>query len=566
MLKRIVAPAIVLLAATGFAAGQQPQIAAVRNAAPFVAATGNVARGELISIYGSNLANGVSSDYFPSTPTLTLAGASVNIGGLAAPITYASPGQLNVQVPFEIPAGIPSVNITVNVGSLTSAPFLASVVTADLGMFYAQSGGTTFFPSQGNTATVEVTSGTPVVIEAFGLGSISPAVASGTVPLSGASNASAIPSVTMNGLSAQVLSATYVGLGVYAITAQAPGSVSSGSVTVVLGAAGGAPGPVGPTGPTGPTGLSGPAGPIGPTGPAGIAGAAGATGAPGMNGLNGTPGVTGPTGATGNLTQVSTYNPGTTYSQGSVVFYQGSSYQSISGGNVGNLPTGGPPWTLIAQAGATGATGSTGATGATGAIGPTGSTGATGSTGIAGATGATGNTGATGSAGATGSTGPAGPTGSIGLTGATGATGSGGLIAFADFFALMPPDNAATVAPGTDVSFPQDGPTSAGAITRTGPSSFNLATIGTYQVMFQVSVTEAGQLILTLNGADLAYTVVGRATGTSQIVGMSLMTTTVINSVLTVRNPAGSSTALTITPLAGGTRPASAHLIVTQIQ
>ncbi|WP_245647916.1 hypothetical protein [Paenibacillus borealis] len=136
---------------------------------------------------------------------------------------------------------------------------------------------------------------------------------------------------------------------------------------------------------------------------------------------------------------------------------------------------------------------------------------------------------------------------------------------FADFFALMPPDNAATVAPGTDVSFPQDGPTSGTTITRIGPSSFNLAVIGTYQVLFQVSVTEAGQLILTLNGADLAYTVVGRATGTSQIVEMAIVQTTVINSILTVRNPAGNSTALTITPLAGGTRPVSAHLVITQL-
>ena len=140
-----------------------------------------------------------------------------------------------------------------------------------------------------------------------------------------------------------------------------------------------------------------------------------------------------------------------------------------------------------------------------------------------------------------------------------------GVLAFADFFALMPPDNAATVAPGTDVSFPQDGPTSGTAIARTGPSTFNLAEIGTYQVLFQVSVTEAGQLILTLNGADLAYTVVGRATGTSQIVGMALVQTTVINSILTVRNPAGNATALTITPLAGGTRPVSAHLVITRL-
>lgn len=144
-----------------------------------------------------------------------------------------------------------------------------------------------------------------------------------------------------------------------------------------------------------------------------------------------------------------------------------------------------------------------------------------------------------------------------------------GVLNFADFFALMPPDNAATVAPGTDVSFSQDGPTSGAAITRTGVSTFNLANIGTYQVLFQVSVTEAGQLILTLDSGagsvELGYTVVGRATGTSHIVEMALVETTVINSILTVRNPAGEPAALTITPLAGGTRPVSAHLVIMQI-
>lgn len=38
-----------------------------------------------------------------------------------------------------------------------------------------------------------------------------------------------------------------------------------------------------------------------------------------------------------------------------------------------------------------------------------------------------------------------------------------------------------------------------------------------------------------------------------QIVGIAIVTTTSINSILTVRNPADNSTALTITPLAGGT-------------
>lgn len=163
-----------------------------------------------------------------------------------------------------------------------------------------------------------------------------------------------------------------------------------------------------------------------------------------------------------------------------------------------------------------------------------------------------------------GVTGPTGETGPIGPAGPQGEPG--GPLGFADFYALMPPDNAASVAPGTDVSFPQDGPTSGVDIVRTGPSSFSLTEIGTYQVFFQVAVDEAGQLILTLNGADLAYTVVGRATGASEIVGMAIVTTTVINSILTVRNPAGNAAALTITPLAGGTRPVSVHLVITRLQ
>ena len=285
-------------------------------------------------------------------------------------------------------------------------------------------------------------------------------------------------------------------------------------------------GPPGPAGPLGPTGDAGAAGPIGATGltgavgPAGAAGAIGPAGAAGATGPIGLTGLTGPTGAAG--------------------------------------PAG--------ATGPAGAAGPIGLTGLTGAAGPAGVAGAIGPAGAAGATGPIGLTGLTGPTGAAGSAGATGPIGLTGLTGATGAAGSSGILGFADFFALMPPDNSATVGIGTDVSFPQDGPSSGGAIARTSASVFNLAAIGTYQVVFQVSVDEAGQLTLTLNGSDLAYTVIGRATGTSQIVGLSLVTTTAANSLLTVRNPAGNSTALTITPLAGGTRPVSAHLLITRIQ
>jgi hypothetical protein len=132
----------------------------------------------------------------------------------------------------------------------------------------------------------------------------------------------------------------------------------------------------------------------------------------------------------------------------------------------------------------------------------------------------------------------------------------------------MPGDNATTIAIGGAVEFPQDGP--ANNIYRLDHSQFYLPVIGTYQVTFQVSVTEAGQLVLVLDPGtgpfELAYTVVGRATGTSQIVGTCLVTTTASNSVLTVRNPADSTTALTITPIAGGTRSVSAHLVIVRLK
>ena len=137
---------------------------------------------------------------------------------------------------------------------------------------------------------------------------------------------------------------------------------------------------------------------------------------------------------------------------------------------------------------------------------------------------------------------------------------------FADFFALMPGDNAATVAPGTAISFPQDGPLSNLSRVSASATQFILPNIGTYQVTFQVSVTEPGQLVVVLNGVELPYTVVGRATGTSQIAGTCLVSTAVVNSILEIHNPTGNSTALTITPLAGGTHSVSAHLVILQIK
>ncbi len=214
-------------------------------------------------------------------------------------------------------------------------------------------------------------------------------------------------------------------------------------------------------------------------------------------------------------------------------------------------------------AGLLGPEGPAGVTGTAGAIGPQGPAGITGPMGVLGPQGPMGNTGLMG---ATGLQGPVGPAGATGSTGATGPAGPGGALAFADFFALMPSDNSASIPAGQDVAFPQDGSiTSGGSISRLTSSSFNLSAIGTYQVMFQVSI-EFGQLDLSLNGTELPATVAGSIDFGNQVVATSLVTTTVVNSILTVRNPVLDSRSLTLPVNAGGSLPVSAHLVITQIQ
>ena len=276
----------------------------------------------------------------------------------------------------------------------------------------------------------------------------------------------------------------------------------------------------------------GPQGPVGERGPAGPQGPRGFQGVPGPQGPAGDVGPAGPQGPAGDVGPAGPQGPA---------------------GDVGPIGPQGP----------VGETGPQGPVGETGPVGPQGPRGFQGLPGPQGPAGEVGPQGPRGFQGLPGPQGPIGETGPIGPQGPMGLPG--GVLAYADFYALMPPDNSATVAPGTDVSFPQNGPIANTNIGRLGPSSFNLGPIGTYQILFQVSVTEAGQLILTLNGQDLEYTVTGRATGTSEIVGIAIISTTSVNSVLTVRNPAGNAAALTITPLAGGTRPVSAHLVITQI-
>ena len=304
------------------------------------------------------------------------------------------------------------------------------------------------------------------------------------------------------------------------------------------------PGPEGPQGPQGPTGPQGPVGATGAQGPQGEVGATGPQGPQGPQGPTGPQGPIGDTGATG--------------PQGPA----GATGAVGPQGPIGPIGPQGPQ----GEVGPQGPVGATGATGAQGPIGPIGPQGLQGEIGPTGPQGPQGEVGPQGPVGATGATGAQGPVGPIGPQGPQGLQGiPGGVLAYADFYALMPPDNPDTVAAGEDVAFPENGPISNTGIGRITDDAFLLGEIGTYLVMFQVSVTEARQLVLTLGGTELPYTVVGRTTGTSQIVGMAILTTTTENEVLTVRNPLANGAELTVTPYAGGTQPVSAHLTIVQL-
>ena len=274
-----------------------------------------------------------------------------------------------------------------------------------------------------------------------------------------------------------------------------------------------------------------------PQGPQGPAGETGARGPQGVQGVMGPTGPQGPMGAQGPAGEVGPAGP------------QGPA------GAIGPIGPQGPQ-------GETGPQGPQGPTGATGPIGPQGPQGETGPQGPQGPQGEAGPIGPQGPTGATGATGAQGIQGEVGPQGPRGLPG--GVLSYADFYALMPTDNPEAIEPGDDVAFPRNGVIANTNIGRTSDTEFLLNAAGTYLVMWNATAAEAGQLVLTLNGEELSYTTVGKGAADGEIVGFTILNTTDATS-LTVRNPAANTTNVTLTPNAGGTNPVSAHLTIVQL-
>jgi uncharacterized protein (TIGR03437 family) len=229
--------------------------AGIVNNASFAPGTNPIAPGTIAAIFGTNLNDGTSN---PSSSLGTdgklltaLGGASVTFNGISAPVFSSFPGQLNVQVPFELD-GASSASVQVTVGGQKSDPQTVPIGPFSPGIFAITPGGA----GQGavliaNTNTLAAPSGSVsgrdarpakrgefITVFCTGLGSVSsPPLTGQPASTATVSNTVTTPLVSIGEIPAVVsfsgLAPGFVGL--YQINVQVPSAAPTGdSVPLAL--------------------------------------------------------------------------------------------------------------------------------------------------------------------------------------------------------------------------------------------------------------------------------------------------------------------------------------------
>ncbi|HYA15888.1 MAG TPA: IPT/TIG domain-containing protein [Bryobacteraceae bacterium] len=238
----------VLFAACLGASTPAPSIQGVTDAAAYGP---RVAPGSLASIFGSNLAGSVASATAFPLPT-NLGGATVTIGGVTAPLLYASPTQINFQVPSATKTG--SISLTVTGPGGTSSAYSVTVTSSAPAIF--QYGTNHAFAQNAsgalNADTAQAAAGSVITVYLTGIGAVNNAVPDGQpVPLAPLSTATATATATIGPSAATVqflgLTPTFAGLaqanivvpalpsGDYSLVITAGGYLSASAVISVSG-------------------------------------------------------------------------------------------------------------------------------------------------------------------------------------------------------------------------------------------------------------------------------------------------------------------------------------------
>jgi uncharacterized protein (TIGR03437 family) len=229
-----------------------PGVNSVVNAASY--ASGAVAPGELVTIFGTSIGPAspglpTSAGFATSVPT-ALDGVQVTFDGTPAPLLYASSGQINAVVPFEV-AGQTSVQMTVTQAGGQSYSATLPVAAANPSIFSANASGTgpgailNNADLSKNSASNPAAVGSAVVLFATGTGVLNPAVADGVlIPSGNPPLIAQTVTVTIGGQNAKVLyqgAAPTLVAGVSQIDVQVPAGVTPGPAVPVTITVGGVP-------------------------------------------------------------------------------------------------------------------------------------------------------------------------------------------------------------------------------------------------------------------------------------------------------------------------------------
>ena len=219
----------------------RPTVNATVNAASMQG--GKVAPGELVTIFGTNLG--------PETPAglqlagdsvaTTLSGTQVFFDNIAAPLIYASAGQVTAAVPFGVAGRSTTQVMVANDGqfsatpALTVAPSAPALFTSDA----SGSGPGAILNQDGtlNTAANPATRGSIVVLFLTGAGPMDPASPDGFVATNALASIASPVSVTIGGQPARVLyagSAPGLIAGIAQINAVIPDGVAPGTVPLIV--------------------------------------------------------------------------------------------------------------------------------------------------------------------------------------------------------------------------------------------------------------------------------------------------------------------------------------------
>lgn len=254
-----VAPALAGAASIGGALATNPTTPVIAaggavSAASYVA-NQPLAPGSFVSIFGSHLSSGLNQS--PTLPLATQLGSTqVVLAGRQLPLQFASDGQINAIIPYDVPANATQQLIVTN-GPAYSGPESVIVAPAQPAVFTSDAtgkgtgivvdvkpDGSSFVVNPGNPATA----GDALVIYCAGLGPVDPPVPAGSAAsLTVLSNTVNPVTVTIGSQNAQVL---FGGLapgfaGLYQVNVIVPSGITPGnSVPLVLTVAGQSSAPV----------------------------------------------------------------------------------------------------------------------------------------------------------------------------------------------------------------------------------------------------------------------------------------------------------------------------------